>query len=292
MSINPLSVFSMHKEQENILRSYENRFPNEQNLKIKLTYEQALSELYELSTMPEYKKYFSSMLDGTHSESCHKVLGAWMDKIEGNLKVAFIEDKEDVFNTIKKSFVLNFSITKKSRKWEKLLNFELHCLYEKVFFNNSYDFINYKFIFSVPNINENEYTLNFIFPNPPFYAVDIVPKNSHFTFITEMNNTTYPYPTCRFDEIEKSDLNNIDLGRINSDDPYERLNSHRCFVISYNDIEEVVKQSNNPFQKGKTIKNSRSFKHPSPTYINQSSQKRIQTNNFEEFAHKSSCSIL
>lgn len=276
----PYSNFSceMHRIQEEALQQLENQFPEEKNLKIKLTYKRALSELYNLSKMPKYRKYFDPMLGlPPFSENkTYKVLGAWMDKVGGDLRIALLSHKYAVVQWDYKLSLklINISVEDSILSGEEALpKSKSLLLYNQGTLNPTPNFPD---IFNENRGNLNNFNIylegangesfdmidiNFIFENKnTLFIPDISPQDAYYTYVedrTHDKNAGVTLGSPIYHEIKKVDFNHCNLSYVSDEYGEERENRHRYFFIDYNEIKHLVNQPSNPLKR--MGKNAMSF---------------------------------
>lgn len=232
------STYILHKRQEEKLQICEQKHPNVKNLKIRLTYDRALLEIYHLSKTAEYEKYFYSLRGLTPIATSPKVLGAWMDKIGNYIRIALLDEKKENEELISGK-VLNLWLEKPSNSWYNISSLkDVKTNKLEILENKNLS----KIVFHFAAL-EHECSLSITVPNEnsPQEASEISPTDSSSTFVKYSN--MYHANKVFFNELQLNDLErDYDIEKMGDYIP-DRENSHRCFMISYQDIQSVVNNS-------------------------------------------------
>lgn len=232
----PSKTYLLHKSQEEKLLSYEEKYPNEENLKIKLTYERALLAIYEFSCTPEYEKYFYSLRGLTPITTSPKVLGAWIDKIGNLIRIALLDEKKETDEFIGGK-ILGLNLNADSFSWHILLNLSTYTVKEHAIETNENKNFNYRFHFLSEN-EESFLTMNIPKEKSSPQLSEISPIDTTFTYL-EHNYIAHAGPYF-YNEIQEDDLEReYDVAKVGNNIG-DRENRHRYFMIPYREIEAIV----------------------------------------------------
>lgn len=195
-----------------MVTSEENISNNDENNRIKITYNRAIEEIFNLSYHPNYHKYFCQIL-GEEEQGKSKLLGAAVDKQEGHIFVIVKNQHDDKASVLKRTLDQEWKRVDFSLERGQVMICSQSREGSQKFFSNNYEF-SWNFVCDQEvdlSLMDDIYSQNFLYKDASTSMVNWADRKQYLS----IQNTQNIFIRSHSDYFQ---------------------NSQFCYTINYHDI--------------------------------------------------------